>query len=140
MSNFIDKRKEEELNIKDIAKLFGEYRWFIIFMMTISLLIASIYLFYTPSVYSTHAIIEVKSHDKSAGQNNDLLQNTFYASNTEINKEVEVLKTFNINKKVIEQMNFNSQIFFMDEYKNMRSMQRKLQLKLVISKLLTEIF
>lgn len=117
MSNFKDKYRNE-VDIKEILLIIGDYKWFIIFIMFLSLLISAVYLYFTPSVYNTHSIIEVKEYDKNNRATDDLLQHAFYSTKKEIDKEIEILKTFAVNSKVLDKVNLKTQIFIEDKHKS----------------------
>ena len=114
----IKRNHEDKVDLKGLFQLIGNYKWLIIFITLLSLLLSSIYIFFAPSVYSAYAIIEVKSHGKNnIKAENDLLQNAFSIYTEGIDKEIEILKTFNSNKKVIEKANYKIQIFEKNNYR-----------------------
>lgn len=100
----------KEMGIKDFFKIIFSYKLFIFIIVMIFVILSNIYLFFTSDIYRTSAKIEVITFDKSNRDTNDLLQNTFYA-NKEVDKEIEKLTTFEINQKVIKDMNLQVQFF-----------------------------
>ena len=109
--------KNSEFESKDLLNILGIYKWMILLISFLFLLLSNVYLYFKPSVYSTYSIIEVKTRDKGSIVSDDLVQNAFYSTNKEIEKEMEILRTYDINRKVIEQMNFKTQLFTINEYK-----------------------
>ena len=100
----------KEMRIRDTFKVLFSYKLFIFIIVMSSVILSNIYLFFTSDIYRTSAKIEVITFDKSNRNTNDLLQNTFYA-NKEVDKEIEKLVTFEINQKVIKDMNLQVQFF-----------------------------
>ena len=113
----VKKKYKNEVDLKEIVSIVGDYKWIVLFVMFLSLIISSIYLYFTPSIYSTHSIIEVKNNNKNNSATDDLLQNAFYSTNKEIDKEIEILKTFTVNNKVLNKINLKTQIFIKDGHK-----------------------
>jgi len=116
MSNIEINNKSNGLELKDIFKIIFNYKWFILFSIIISSIITSIYLYFQPVTYSSYGSLEVITYDKNNLATDDLLENTFYSMGKEVDKEIEKLKTYKSNKKVIESMNLGTQIFKEGKY------------------------
>ncbi len=119
---------QNELRISDILKILKNHIWLILFIMFLAFLLSSIYLYFTPPTYSVNASIEVITYDKGNRETNDLLQNTFYA-NKEVDKEIEKLTTYEINRKVIENMDLSTQFFIKDNYKKIEIYDKQIPIK-----------
>jgi capsular exopolysaccharide synthesis family protein len=65
----------------------------------------------------SHGILEVKIPIEKNRVINDPLNNLFQTTSPKIEKEMEVLKTFHVNKKVIENMNLQNQFFIKNNYR-----------------------
>lgn len=115
MSNTVNNSKE--IDVKGLFKLLNSYKWFIISMMFLFFIVASVWLFFMPSVFSASSIIEVKTESQQKRLNDDFIQNAFSAYDQEIEKEIEVLKTFNINEQVIDKVNYGVQVYVQDGYR-----------------------
>ncbi len=115
MSNSKERYKNE-VDLREILAIIGSYKWFVLFIMFLSLFVSAVYLYFTPSVYSTHSIIEVKNNNKNRATD-DLLQNAFYSTNKEIDKEIEILKTFTVNDKVLDKIDLKTQVFIKNKHK-----------------------
>lgn len=110
--------EENDFELKDLWEIIRRYKFFIAFSSFLFLLVATIYLYSEQSIYRSYSIIEVKeSGKKNTIVTDDLLKNAFYATDKEIAKEIEILKTYAMNKKVIEKMNFKTQFFLHKNYK-----------------------
>jgi len=105
------------LNIKNFMKILKRYKFFISFSIVISILITSLYIFIKPSYYNTYSIVEVKTRDKSKVNTDDLLENAFYLTNKQVDKEIEIFKTFYLNQKIIQKLNLNTKFFIKKGYK-----------------------
>ncbi len=121
--------KKEELRLKDVFKIVWHHILFIFIMIIIGISISSLYLYFQPSIYSANGSMEVITYDKSNMQTNDLLQKTFYA-NKEVDKELEKLLTYEINRKVIENMNLSTQFFTRDGYRDIELYEDKVPIKI----------
>ena len=110
-----NKNGEYELTLKELFKVLGNYKTLIILMMSIFFLLSNAYLFFKPSVYSTHGMIEVNTNDKNSKLTEDILQKAFYSTNKELGKEIELLKTFEVNRDVIKSMNMQTQVFISEK-------------------------
>ena len=109
--------KVNEFEARDLFSILNQYKWLILLVSFLFLFLSNVYLYFNPPIYSTHGIIEVKTYDKNARLTDDLLQKTFYSTNKEIDKEIELFKIFDINKLIIEDMNFKIKVFVKDEYR-----------------------
>ena len=109
--------QNKEFDLKEFFKILHIYKWLVLATVVFSLLLINIYLFFTPSIYKSSAIIEVNVYDKKSNLTDDLLQNLFHTSSLNIEKEIQVLKTFHINRDVIDKINFQTKFYKKDKYK-----------------------
>jgi len=111
---------ESDFELKDLWRIISDYKIFISIVTLTFLIVTAINTYSKPPKYSSYSIIEVKTasnNNKEITNTNDLLQNVFHSNYKNINKEIEILKTYQINKKVIDIMNFKVQFFIEDRYK-----------------------
>jgi capsular exopolysaccharide synthesis family protein len=104
-----------EFTFKDIFVILKKYKWSIIFITILSMFLGLTYLYFKPNVYSSYAIIKVKPHMKNKSK--DLINNTIISKSKDVTEEITLLKTFNINQKVLKEINFKVQYFIDKEYK-----------------------
>jgi capsular exopolysaccharide synthesis family protein len=116
-NNKTNRNKEYELSLKELFGVLSNYKFLILLVTSLFFLLSTVYLFFKPSIYDTHGMIEVNTYDKNSKLTDDLLQNAFYSTNKELGKEMAILKTYNINKAVIKSMNMETQVFIKDKYK-----------------------
>ncbi len=108
---------KNESYIIELFKTILPYKWSIIFIIIIAVILAKVNLYFTPSIYESHAIIKVKSNNKLV-ETNDLLRNTINnISSISVKQEILNLKTFKSNKKTLEKINFSVQYFTKHHYK-----------------------
>ena len=94
------------------------YKWSILFITLLALLMAAYFLYFKPSIYSSHALLEVKSDAKQGMQEGDFLKSAFSSfGNEKVDKEIEILKTFHINSHALNKVNFQIQYFVDEGYK-----------------------
>jgi len=108
---------KEESYIIELFKIVWPYKWFILSMVVLSLLFTNIYLYFTSPIYKSYAIIKVKSDDKEIGTQ-DLLRDTLLKTNSAgIDQEISILKTYQVNQKALEKVDFQISYFIDEGYK-----------------------
>ncbi len=104
-----------EFTFKDIFNILGKYKWSIIFITILSSLIGASYVHLQPKIYSAYAIIKVKPILKNSST--ELIANSETKKEKDVTEEITLLKTFQINKKVLDKINFDVQYFNDEKYK-----------------------
>jgi len=96
------------------------YKWYIILSIIISLIGVLIYLSYAPKIYKSYSIIEVKDDKNSLGKSDILLSALTGYGSSGVDKDIEILKTFEINKIILDKVDFKDSGYFnkYDIYKN----------------------
>jgi len=108
---------KEENYIIELFKLVLPYKWLILFMMVISILLAKLYLYFIPSVYKSYAIVKVNS-DKDIGSREDLLrENLFKTNSAGMTQEMSILRTYKVNYNALKNVDFQVQYFIEDDYR-----------------------
>jgi len=108
---------KEESYIIELFKIVLPYKWLILSMVVLSVLLAKVYLYFTPPTYESYAIIKVKSNNKEVGTQ-DLLRDTLLNTNSAgIDQEISILKTYQVNQKALEKVNFEISYFIDEGYK-----------------------
>jgi len=110
---------QSDFELRDLWNLIKEYAILIFFITFIFFAFISIKVYFQPSKYSSYSIIEVKtasSNNKEITNTNDLLQKVFHSNYKNINREIEILKTFKMNKEIIKKINFKVQFFVEKNY------------------------
>jgi len=103
--------------IIELFKRVTPYKWSILFIMVLFIVLMQIKLYFTPSVYESYAIIKVKVNENKV-DSKDLLRDSLFKTNTVgINQEMAILQTFQSNKKALEKVNFQVKYFIKEGYK-----------------------
>jgi len=104
---------EDEFDLREVFHTFLHYKWSIFFITLITVLIAAVNLYFKPNIYSSSAMIEVKSVGaKSSMGEGDFLSGAlagFGSSN--VDKDMELLKTFHINNSVLNKVDFHTRYY-----------------------------
>ena len=110
-----------EFTFKDIFTILRKYKWSILFITILFTLMGAGYVYLKPKIYSAYAIIKVKPSLKNI--QNELIGNSETKKSKDVTEEITLLKTFQINKKVLEKINFNVQYFSDKKYKKIEIYQ-----------------
>jgi len=103
--------------IIELFKRVTPYKWSILFIMVLFIALMQVKLYFTPSVYESHAIIKVKVNENKV-ESKDLLRDSLFKTNTVgINQEMAILQTFQSNQKALEKVNFQVKYFIQKAYK-----------------------
>jgi len=103
--------------IIELFKRVTPYKWSILFIMVIFIVLMQIKLYFTPSVYESYAIIKVKVNENKV-DTKDLLRDSLFKTNTVgINQEMAILQTFQTNQKALQKVNFQVKYFIKEGYK-----------------------
>lgn len=110
--------REDEIDLRELFLVIKTNKFWIVFITLLITMLSSAYLYYTPYIYSSYSIIEVKSDkSKSLMPDNFLLDSLGGLKSSEIDKEIELLKTFKMNNLALNSISFNTQYFIEDGYK-----------------------
>ena len=120
----------KDFDIHSLFKIFSHYKWLIISTMLIFLASMMSYLFFKPSLYISEAIMEVKIPQEKQRSSDDPLKDIFHHSLLKVEKEIEILKTYKINKNVIQFTNLQTQFFIKKRYKYQELYKKDIPLKL----------
>jgi capsular exopolysaccharide synthesis family protein len=106
---------EVDIDVKELFEALLSYKWSILFTSLLILLATGWFLYFKTPVYSSYAIIEATPSGSKSVDGGDLLGSAFGSvSNTNVNKEIEILQTFNINNYALNKVDFHTQ-YFIDE-------------------------
>ena len=108
----------DEFNLQQLFKTIINHKWLIIILMLLTSFLMYMALYFTPSVYNSSSIIEIKSKGKPTLPNDILLGALSLNSGGKTEKEIEILKTFLIHNKALEKVDFKSSYFITEAYKD----------------------
>jgi len=100
---------------RTILDFFLYHKWSILTIVTLSLVLTSIYLYYTPNIYKAYTIIEVKDDNNHISGSDILLSVLTGYTSSSVNKDIEILKTFEINRHVLDKIDFNLNNEYIDK-------------------------
>ena len=107
----------KENYIVELFKRVVPYKWSILLIMLVLIALMKVKLYFTPSVYESYAIIKVKVNENRV-DGKDLLRDSLFKTNTVgINQEMAILKTYQTNKKALQEVNLQVQYFINEGYK-----------------------
>jgi len=106
-----------ELNLEKFYMVLSRYKWLIISLMILSTILMLLNLYFKPSIYLSNSIIEIKSKPKPKMPNDILFSALLFGGSGQVEKEMEILKTFLVNKKAIELLDFNVKYYKTQNYK-----------------------
>ena len=112
----IDK-DNNEIDFKEIFKILLKYKWSIVFVTLITLLLILLKLYFQPNIYRSSALIEVKSNVQNSIIDTEGKGSAIAIGKERIDKEIEILRTFYINKTVLTKMNMSTKYYIDSGYK-----------------------
>jgi capsular exopolysaccharide synthesis family protein len=102
--------------IIELFKIVLPYKWSIIFITLLAILLAKFYLYFIPLTYQSYAVIKVKVDNQPKTE--DFLRDILKHTNSDsITQEMLSLKTFKLNNKALSEVNFSTQYFKKENYK-----------------------
>ena len=108
--------KSNELHVQDITGILKKYKWSIFLSTILAGLLGYAYLYFTPSMYNSYAIIKVKPTIKT--QSGELINNTISTTKSkEVTEEISLLQTYKINNQALSEISLNVQYFVDEGYK-----------------------
>jgi len=108
----------QENYIIELFKRVIPYKWSILTIMVVFMVLMKVKLYFTPSVYESYAIIKVKVNENKV-DSKDLLRDSLFKTNTVgINQEMAILQTYQSNEKALTKVNFQVKYFIKEGYKN----------------------
>jgi len=114
----IPMNSSSENYIIELFKRVAPYKWSILLIMIVFVLLMKVKLYFTPSVYESYAIIKVKVNENKV-ESKDLLRDSLFKTNTVgINQEMAILQTFQANEKALKKVDFNVKYFIKKGYKH----------------------
>ena len=107
--------------IIELFKRVLPYKWSILFIMLILMVLMKVKLYFTPSIYESYAIIKVKVNANRV-DGKDLLRDSLFKTNTVgINQEMAILQTYQTNQKALKSVSFQVQYFLDEGYKKVET-------------------
>jgi len=108
----------KELVFKDLIQILGKYKWSILIITALSMMLSYSYVYFKPSIYDSYAIIKVKPRISSKAD--DIIDNAVATKkNSDVLEEMSLLRTFKMNQYALSKINFKVQYFTTKNYKTL---------------------
>jgi len=109
-------KPNKELKFHDIMNIVKTYKWSIIIITLISIFSSYIYIYFKPLSYVSYSIIRIKANEKTKSE--DVISNTISTTKSkDVLEEISLLKTFRINSKALDAVDFKIRYYINDGYK-----------------------
>jgi len=109
---------EDEIDLKEVFQTISRYKWSILLTTLLIFVLAIVFLYFKTPIYSSSAVIEVKSNPKQGLQPDDFLGSAFSnIGNEKVDKEIEILKTFHVNNLALQKLNLQTRYFIKKKLK-----------------------
>ena len=124
------KLNEDEFDLREVFNTFLHYKWSILLITFLTVLMAAYSLYFKPDIYSSSAVIEVKS--SAGGTTGSMSGGDFLGGalsgfgSSNVNKDIEILKTFHVNNIVLNKVNFQTQYFVDEGFKKVSMFFKKI--------------
>ena len=115
-TNFSLNRPKKELKFQDVFNILKLYKWSILLTILVTTSLSYVYIYFQAPVYNSYSIIKVKANQEA--QSEDVINSsTSIVATKDVVEEITLLKTYKINSRSLEEVNFNVQYFVDDGYK-----------------------
>ncbi|HHD81932.1 MAG TPA: hypothetical protein ENK94_01935, partial [Campylobacterales bacterium] len=108
---------KDENYIIELFKIVLPYKWSILFITLLMLVLMKIFLYFVPFTYESFAILKVKVNNNQMKTEDFLRDSINSASNVGIKQEMLTLQTYKINKEALEKVDFSIQYFKKQNYR-----------------------
>ena len=109
---------KNEINLRDVISVIFQYKRSILSIILFMLVLVSYVLYFKVPLYTSYAMIEVKSDANHEMRGGDYLGSAFANLSAEkIAKDIEILKTFHVNDNVINKVNLKTRYYVYDSFR-----------------------
>jgi capsular exopolysaccharide synthesis family protein len=116
---------DNKINLKEVFRTLGNYKWLITLFTLIAMMLMLVNLYFKPSIYSSTAIVEVKTEGKKGGASDFLMSAFSSGASGQIDKEIELLKTFSIHDEALKKVDFRTKYYKTENYKEVEVYKNK---------------
>ena len=106
----ISQRHDDEIDLKDVFKTIFRYKYSIIFITLLFMIVSTIFAYSKPSIYSASSTIELMENKKSASTTDFMLQ-AFDGASANVDNEIQVFKSRFLAQKVFSYLNLKTRYF-----------------------------
>lgn len=128
--------KKDEIDLRDLFKTIGQYKWSIIFFTIIITFAVAIKVYFMPKYYKSTVTIEVKAEDQnsrgfSMSGAAAMLLGGGNGVSANLEKDITLLKTYRTNEKVLDKVNsYLVRYFIRDEKYKEVEIENNLSIKI----------
>jgi len=108
---------KDENYIIELFKTVLPYKWSILLITFVMVALMKLFLYFVPFTYESFAIMQVKVNNNQIKTEDFLRDSLYSASTVGVKQEMLTLKTYKINKKALEKVDFSIQYFKKENYK-----------------------
>ncbi len=120
-----DTNNDNKINLKEVFGTLANYKWLIMLFTLLVMILMLVNLYFQPSIYNSSAIVEVKSDGKKSSSTDFLMNALSSGGNGQIDKEIELLKTFSIHDDALEKVDFQTRFYRTKNYKEVEIYNNK---------------
>jgi len=104
-----------EMDFKDFISIIKRYKYSIVFITSLILVLVSVYLYFTPNIYKSSALIEVNTEKTDIQP--DIMSLATGVGSSNIDNEIEILKSRNTILNALKDLSVGVRYFEIDNYK-----------------------
>lgn len=117
--NDIKNTVHDEINIKDVIKTVGKYKYLIFLITFIFVIMGGIFAYMKPNIYSTNIVMEITENKKSNAGADFMMEALAGGSSANLSNEIEIIKSSLIMQKAISSLDLNISYFSKKNFKNL---------------------
>jgi len=112
---------QDEINFAEIFRVVRRYKFSIITLTIIATLLAAVFAYFSPNIYSSSATIFIKESNKNP--NEDILNKALGMQGANIDNEVAILQSHTIASKALNELNIGTRYYFKHNLKTIELYQ-----------------
>jgi capsular exopolysaccharide synthesis family protein len=121
---------KKDIDVKEMFKTIGNYKWSILMITIFSIIISSIYLYFQPNIYSSYTIVKVKTKDDKNHINNNILNPISGSIIANVKEDMALIKTFYINDQALKLGRVNYAVqYYKQEHKKSIEINKLIPIK-----------
>ncbi len=109
---------KKDINVKEMFRTLNNYKWSILTITIISIIIASIYLYFQQPIYSSYTIVKVKTKDGVKSVNSNILNPVSGPVTANVKEDMALIQTFYINDQALKLGKVNYKVQYYEDRHN----------------------
>jgi capsular exopolysaccharide synthesis family protein len=107
----------EEIDIKELFKTVGRYKWSILFIVLIFLGGAAVYAFFSPNVYKATTTMKISTEMAKSVVGGNFMRAALGGGSINLDDEFALIKSRFLAKKVLEELDIGTRYFTIEHFK-----------------------